>query len=205
MLGISAIQYSNFPNAPIDSIRAGNNIEIFNNSDSIKSDTLNNVIKLGGTKDPVILMNAPDPEITVRGKKYNAQIVVDTKNNILYKYDDSGNVKKAYKVSTGRENSPTGEGVYSVGWVEQYPYETAPQETLRSQVPLLFGEEAVVLYKVDEKTGAKKPTGIMIHGCYKDSDVGGNWSGGCVRMYNHDIHEIAYDARRQKGAFIKVK
>ena len=192
-------------------VNSGNNkaIAIFN-GDSISRANLpqvelsENIIKVGRTNDSEILKNAPSPKVSVRGQARNAVIVVDTKENILYKYDASGNIKKAYKVSTGRPTSPTHPGVYSIGWVEKSPYNTAPESTLRFRAPGIFGPAAVILHVVDEKTGAKKSTGIMIHGCYKDSDVGGNWSGGCVRMFNSDIMEIASDAKKQKGSYIKV-
>ena len=203
-----------YTNMQTDSLHVGaeknRNIVIFNNdsitqTDELKLDTVKQAMEFDSTKDPEMLKNAPSPKVIVKGKEYNAFVVVDTKKNWLYVYNKSGNATKIYKVSTGNESNPTYPGIYSVGWVEKYPYDTAPAETLRHRAPALFGDEAISLYVVDEKTGSKKPTGIMIHGCYKDSDVGGNWSGGCVRMKNYHIVEVAYDARRQPGAYIKVQ
>lgn len=161
-------------------------------------------LHFGGIKDENILKNAPSPAVTVKGKTSNAVIVVDLKNCILYEYSKKGEILSAYPVSSGTKAIPTPPGIYSIGWTENFPYKTAPANTMRRSAPYLFGDAGVVLYFVNSETGTKQPTGVMIHGCYKDEDVGGRLSGGCIRMFNEDIIGIVEKAKRNKGALVKM-
>ena len=174
--------------------------------DTPKMNTLDSIeIKPGGIKDSLFLANAPSPKITVAGKTYNAAMVVDITNNILYRYEKDGKAKIAYPVSTGRD-SLTVPGIYSISHVEHYPYDKAPENTLRHRIPCIFGDAGIVLQKVNPQNGTKKPTGIMIHGRYNNDKIGVHSSGGCIRCFNEiDIHNITYQAKQQPGAYILMK
>ena len=168
-----------------------------NNLDSID-------IKPGGIKDSVFLAKAPSPEIKIKGHSVNALMVLDITNNILYKYDKSGKAKIAYPVSTGRDTLTT-PGIYSISHSEYYPYKTAPESTLRHSVPCIFGDAGILLNVVNPQTGMKKPTGIMLHGRYNVDKIGIHSSGGCARMFNEDIVELANQAQRERGQYILIK
>lgn len=157
----------------------------------------------GGITDSIFLKKAPTPKITVKGHAVSARIVVDITNNYMYQYDKNGKVEIAYPVSTGRGDL-TVPGLYSISHVEYYPYNTAPEMSLRKNVPCIFGDAAIVLNKVNEKTGVKKATGIMIHGRYNNDTIGVHSSGGCVRLYNEDIAKCANNAKNMCGAYVLI-
>lgn len=64
-----------------------------------------------GSNSPEHLKNAPSPIITVAGEEKFASIVVDTKHNLLYKYNDKGEAEMVYSVATGKKRTPTRKGI----------------------------------------------------------------------------------------------
>ena len=156
-----------------------------------KVDTFERIITPQGTKDSLTLKNAPNPEVIINGKTYNAVIVVDIASNILYKYDNNGTPETAYLVCSGKPKTPTKKRVSIVSHVEKFPYKYAPAHTKRKRNPYPYGANIIVLDKIDPLTGEKSNTGQWIHGNNKVSSLGQRESGGCVRMDNEVIKELS--------------
>lgn len=144
-----------------------------------------------GSNNFAILRNAPNPTVTVKGEKKKATIVVDISKNVLYHYDKNGKPTSAYLVASGKPQSPTKEIVSIVSHVETYPYKSAPTSTKRYKSPKSFGPKALILNKLDTITGEQISSGQFIHGNNNFSSLGKYESGGCIRMDNEVIKEIA--------------
>ena len=147
-----------------------------------------------GTTDPLILINAPKPDVIIAGEKKKAGIVVDISTNVLYTYDSEGNPTKAYLVASGAKESPTEKGIRIVTHTETYPYKKA-YGTKRKRNPKDYGPFVIVLEKINPKTGERSKTGEFIHGCrsYKETfetNPERYVSHGCVRMDNGAITEV---------------
>ena len=135
-----------------------------------------------GTNDSVILSKAPSPMLTVQGEKKTATIVVDISKNILYHYDVNGKPTMAYLVASGN--------------VETYPYKSAPAHTKRRRSPGSFGPRAIILDKLDTLNNERISSGQFIHGNNDVLSLGKYRSGGCIRMDNEVIKELAKKVKR---------
>lgn len=164
-----------------------------------KIDTTSNVDTLPsvhGTNDSIILSKAPSPNLTVQGEKKNATIVVDLTKNILYHYDNNGKPQSAYLVASGKPETPSKEIISIVSHVETYPYKSAPKSTKRYRSPRSFGPKAIILDKLDTLTNERIQSGQFIHGNNDFSSLGKYASGGCIRMDNEVIKELAKKVKR---------
>ncbi len=170
-----------------------------------KPDTLELSIKVTpeGTSNDTILQRAPNPEITIKGEKKKAIIVVDLSKNILYQYDKDGNATTAYLVASGKKRYPTDPGIRIVTHIEKYPYRSAPKSTRRRRKPNDYGPRIICLEKVDPKTGKRSPTGEFIHGTNNPNSLGKYASLGCIRMDNGVITKLAEEVKR--GDLILIK
>lgn len=163
-------------------------------------------IKPQGIVDKRILSCAPSPKIEVAGKKEIAGIVVDTKRNILYRYDDLGVPINAYLIASGKESTPTPTGLRIVTHVEKYPYSTAPKRTKRRRYPRDYGKYVVCLNIVDPNTGAQRTTSVFIHGCksyYQTFEAvpSRRVSHGCIRMAEEGIEEVK---NVKPGTYVRI-
>lgn len=141
------------------------------------------------------LMNAPDPTITIKGKKHNATIVVDVDGNKLYRYDANGNIHDGYHIATGvigrSGKSITHKGLRRIDHIEKYPYRSAVGSK-RQKSPDAFGPNVLYLTIVDPKTGnILGSNGEFIHGNNDASSIGKHASHGCMRMDNEVIKKFA--------------
>ena len=149
-----------------------------------------------GTNDSVILSKAPSPMLTVQGEKKTATIVVDISKNILYHYDVNGKPTMAYLVASGKTKTPTKEIISIVSHVETYPYKSAPAHTKRRRSPGSFGPRAIILDKLDTLNNERISSGQFIHGNNDVLSLGKYRSGGCIRMDNEVIKELAKKVKR---------
>jgi len=156
-----------------------------------------------GTTDETVLANAPSPRVIVQGRKCNAVIVVDITKNILYKYDENGQPEIAYSVASGKSSTPTTVGARVVTHTETYPYSNAPAATKRRRNPNDYGPKIILLKMLDTETGETWDNGEFIHGNNKPSSIGKHVSGGCMRMDNEVIVELASQVKR--GDIVIVK
>lgn len=144
-----------------------------------------------GSTNPEHLKNAPNPSITVAGEEKFASIVVDTKNNLLYKYNENGKAETVYSVATGKKYTPTRKGIRMIDHVEDYPYKKA-YGTKRKKNPKNYGPNVIYLVSIDTKTGeVTGSNGQFIHGNNNEKSLGTNASLGCVRMDNEVIKELS--------------
>ena len=157
----------------------------------LSKDTFQYSIPPTGTTEDSILKKAPSPQITVKGEKKNAAIVVDLNSNVLYQYDESGKPICAYLVASGKKKYPTDTGIRVVTHIERYPYKTASPKTKRYKKPWDYGPRVICLETVDPKTGARGKTGEFIHGNNNPASLGKYASLGCVRMDNTIIKYLA--------------
>ena len=153
------------------------------------------------------LLNAPDPTITIKGEELNAGIVVDTKENKLYRYDENGTVIDGYHVATGvigkNGRSITDPGIRCVDHKETYPYKEAVG-TKRKKNPKAYGPKLLYLTIVDPKTGnILGSNGEFIHGNNDASSIGTHASHGCVRMDNEVIKKLAQEV--PTGSYVLIK
>lgn len=149
-----------------------------------------------GSSDAAILSKAPSPQLSVKGEKKNAKIVVDLTKNILYYYDDNGKPQTAYLVASGKSQSPSKEIISIVSHVETYPYRTAPKSTKRYRSPKSFGPKAIILDKLDTLKNERIQSGQFIHGNNDFSSLGNHASLGCIRMDNEVIKTLATKVKR---------
>ena len=156
-----------------------------------------------GTVEKTILAGAPNPQVSIKGEKKKAAIVVDLTKNILYQYNEDGEAIKAFLVASGKKNTPTKEGVRIVSHVERYPYKTAPASTKRRKKPWDYGPRIICLETIDTKTGKKGSTGQFIHGNHNPNSLGKYASLGCIRMDNEVIKELSGQVKRGDIVIIK--
>ena len=129
-----------------------------------KIDMPKNAVTPQGTSDIRVLLNAPSPEIKVVGKSLYAKIVVDIRNNTLYKYDEDGFPLKAYLVATGAKGNRTKTGLRIVTYKEKFPYKGAPVSTKRIVDPYSYGPYIIFLNRVNPKTGRQTNVDQFLHG-----------------------------------------
>lgn len=144
----------------------------------------------------ILLQNPPSPNLKVNGQNKIAKFVVDLSKNVLYTYDNSGNVTNAYLIASGKKSTPTSPGVRIVSHVETYPYRTAPRRTKRRRNPKAYGPKIICLDRLDVKTGERSRIGQFIHGNNDSASIGKYASKGCMRMDNEVIKALAKDAKR---------
>lgn len=153
------------------------------------------------------LSAAPAPVVTIAGKEKNVGIIVDTKTNKLYRYDNSGEVIDGYHVATGKLNSNgkslTTTGIRRVHHIEDYPYSKA-YGTKRKANPKPYGPNVLYLTIINSKTGVEEPSnGEFIHGNNDASSIGKYKSGGCIRMDNDVIKQFADEVK--VGTLVLIK
>lgn len=153
------------------------------------------------------LKAAPSPFITIAGKERNVGIIVDTKTNKLYRYDDSGEIIDGYHVATGslksNGKSSTTPGIRRVHHIENYPYSKA-YDTKRKANPKPYGPNVLYLTIINPKTGVEEPSnGEFIHGNNDPSSIGKHKSGGCIRMENDVIKQFAKEVK--VGTLVLIK
>lgn len=153
------------------------------------------------------LLAAPTPIVNIAGEERNVGIVVDTKTNKLYRYDESGEVVDGYHVATGKLKSNgkslTTPGIRRVHHIENYPYKSAPG-TKRSRNPKDYGPNILYLTIINPKTGKEEGSnGEFIHGNNNPSSIGKYASHGCIRMDNDIIRQFAKEV--QKGTLVLIK
>lgn len=154
------------------------------------------VVTAKGTNDQFILKNAPSSKINIAGTNKTAKIVVDLSKNILYKYNSEGKATNAYKIASGKKNTPTDKGIRIVTHIETYPYRTAPARTKRRRNPKAYGPKIICLNKLNPKTGEQSSTGEFIHGNNNPSSIGKYASLGCMRMDNEIIKQLAKEVKK---------
>ncbi len=173
----------------------------------IVADSFERSITPQGVKDSAVLLNAPKPDIVIAGEKKKAGIIVDISKNILYRYDKDGNPLNAYLIASGKKSTPTDKGIRIVTHKEKYPYRSAIG-TKRRRNPKDYGPMVICLNKIDVKTGEESKTGEFIHGCRSyektfESTPDRYVSGGCMRMANEVIAELAPTV--EKGEIVIIK
>lgn len=171
-------------------------------SQNVKQDTFEYSVPAAGSSAFNALSSAPSPEVTIAGVKHNAVIVVDLSKNILYKYDRKGHPETAYRVASGKKNTPTHTGVRVVTHTETYPYRTA-YGTKRKRNPKAYGPNVLCLNKVDINTGEQSRTGQFIHGNNDVSSLGTYASLGCIRMDNEVIKKLSKEVKSGDIVIIK--
>ena len=161
------------------------------------------VVPPKGTDDKIALLFAPVPQVEIAGEIKTAKIVVDLNKNILYTYNNDGIAEMAYLIASGKKSTPTDTGIRVVTNIESYPYRTASPNTKRYKNPKDYGPKALILRKVDPKTGETSPTGEFIHGNNNPNSIGKYASKGCMRMDNEVIKIIAKQVK--KGDIVVIK
>lgn len=156
-----------------------------------------------GSTNPEHLKNAPEPIITIAGEKKFAAIVIDTKTNLLYKYNDKGQAEIVYSVATGKKSTPTRKGIKMITNVETYPYKTA-YGTKRKRNPRDYGPNVIIIENINPETGKiYGNNGQFIHGNKNPASLGKYASLGCVRMDNEVIKELSKEV--QKNTYVLIQ
>ena len=153
------------------------------------------------------LLAAPSPLVNIAGEEKKVGIVVDTKTNKLYRYDDSGEVIDGYHVATGKLKSNgkslTTPGIRRVHHIEDYPYSKA-YGTKRKANPKAYGPNILYLTIINPKTGKEEGSnGEFIHGNNNPSSIGKYASHGCMRMDNDIIKQFADEV--EVGTLVLIK
>ena len=155
-----------------------------------------NTVTSQGTTDVLVLINAPSPQIKVREKSLYAKIVIDIRNNTLYKYDKKGFPLKAYLCATGARGMRTMPGLRVVTYKERFPYSGAP-ESKRALDPYSYGPYILFLNIVDPRTGRQYVSEQLLHGNGNEYSIGRKVSHGCVRTNNNVMRkELSKEVKR---------
>lgn len=155
-----------------------------------------NLVTPQGITDTLVLMNAPSPKIEVVGKSMYAKLVIDIKNNTLYKYDKNGFPLKAYLVATGARGTRTMPGLRVVTYMERFPYQSLP-DSKRALDPYSYGPYIIFLNVVDPKTGRQYVVEQLLHGNGNEYSIGKKVSHGCVRTNNNVMRkELSKEVKR---------
>ena len=191
------------------SLNAGTPVysDTFVKNDSIEITDTINILKNPTKLSDEELFAAPSPKVKIEKKKKNVGIVVDTKTNKLYRYDDSGEVVDGYHVATGKLNrygkSLTNTGIRRVHHIENYPYKSAPG-TKRNRNPKAYGPNILYLTIINQRTGVEEGSnGEFIHGNNDIDSIGTYASKGCIRMDNDVIKMFAKEVK--KGTLVLIK
>lgn len=145
----------------------------------------------GRLTDSLLLRNAPSAEITIKGEKKLATLVVDIKNNLLYRYNQAGQAIEAFKMACGKSTTPTPTGISVITKIHDYPYLTCAPGTKRRKSPKDYGPKLLELFVVNPQNGTTFDNGVYIHGTRKPEAIGKKWTHGCVRVHNKDILYLA--------------
>ncbi|MCR5265484.1 MAG: L,D-transpeptidase family protein [Cyanobacteria bacterium RUI128] len=162
----------------------------------IKIQASKNTVTPQGTTDIWVLANAPSPKIEVIGKSMYAKLVIDIRNNTLYKYDKEGFPLKAYLVATGARGTRTMPGLRVVTYKEHFPYAGAP-DSKRALDPYSYGPYIIFMNVVDPKTGRQYVVEQLLHGNGNEYSIGKKVSHGCVRTNNKVMRcELSKEVKR---------
>lgn len=154
--------------------------------------------------DPEILKNAPKADFKVAGEDKKAAIVVDLSENRLYRYNTEGEAFEVYSVASGAKSTPTHTGIRRVSHIESYPYDKAPATTKRHKNPKPYGPNILILNTIDPKTGKNiGSNGEFIHGNNNAASIGKYASGGCIRMDNDVITQLAKEVK--PGSYVIIQ
>ncbi len=157
-----------------------------------------------GSNDEKFLAAAPSPYVDIQGKSMSAIIVVDTKTNVLYKYNEKGVPEMAYRIASGKKSTPTHKGVRIISHTEDYPYRSA-YGSKRKRNPKDYGPHIIILRKIDTQTGETASIGEFIHGNRNAQAVkdGLYVSHGCMRMNNDVITQLYKQVKAGQLVIIK--
>ena len=155
-----------------------------------------NIVTSRGVTDLLVLMNAPSPQIKITGKPQLAKLVIDIRNNTLYKYDKNGFPVKAYLVATGAYGTRTMSGLRIVTYKERFPYAGDPTSK-RAQDPYSYGPYIIFMNAVNPKTGRQYVVEQLLHGNGSEYSIGKKVSHGCVRTNNSVMkYELSKEVKR---------
>jgi L,D-transpeptidase catalytic domain len=108
-------------------------------------------------------------------------IIINKVNNQLY-YFDEGTLKRQFPVATGKGDTPTPEGVFTLAnkiknrpWYKENIPGGAPNNPL--------GKRWMGL-----KVGRNRGHMYGIHGNIRESSIGHYVTNGCIRMHNNDVY-----------------
>jgi len=177
--------------AAVTSAIAGVTVATANNHTQCFSSSQRSTISPKGSNITDTL-RAPNSNINIAGNNVTASIVVDTDKNILYLYNKFGVPQKAYLVASGKDSSPTTNGIRKIIKIEKYPYKSAPKVTKRYNHPRAYGPFVLVLCPIDTTNDQTLVNdGQFIHGTNDSLSLGHHASLGCIRMDNEAIKDIA--------------
>lgn len=161
-----------------------------------KMDAPENIVTSRGVTDMLVLLNAPSPKIEILGKPHFAKLVIDIRNNTLYKYDENGFPLKAYLVATGASGTRTSTGLRIVTYKERFPYAGDPTSK-RAQDPYSYGPYIIFMNVVNPKTGRQYVIEQLLHGNGSEYSIGKKVSHGCVRTNNSVMkYELSKEVKR---------
>ena len=170
---------------------------VINNNEVKKIEAPKGVVTPQGTTDIRILINAPSPELEVAGKSFYAKLVVDIRNNTLYKYDEDGFPLKAYLIATGARGTRTMPGLRIVTYKEKFPYKGAPKDCKRIFDPYSYGPYIIFMNRVNPKTGKQSYVDQFLHGNGNERSIGRKVSHGCMRTNNNVMrNELSKEVNR---------
>ncbi|MFY4776076.1 L,D-transpeptidase [Metabacillus sp. RGM 3146] len=125
----------------------------------------------------------------------SSQLIIINKSTNTLAFYDNGKLSKVFRVATGRNDSFTPEGTFKiVNKIKNRPYYKLHIPGGSKQNPL--GDRWLGL-----NARGTYGTTYAIHGNNNASSIGKYISGGCVRMYNQDVHWL-YD---HVNKFTKVR
>lgn len=124
---------------------------------------------------------------------------------MFYVYNSAGKVIEAFNVATGKQRTPTKEGVRKVIAKMVYPYSSSPRRSKRRRHPADYGPKIAYLNIVDTASGELFDNGQYCHGTRHESAVKNanrHITHGCVRFHNRDALYVINDVLKI-GDYIK--
>ena len=163
----------------------------------VRYDIPKDIVTPHGITDIAVLLDAPSPKIEVMGKSLFAKLVIDVRNNTLYKYDEDGFPLKAYLIATGARGNRTKTGLRIVTYKEKFPYKGAPKDCKRLTDPYSYGPYIIFMNAINPKTGRQMYVDQFLHGNGNEKSIGRKVSHGCMRTNNNVMrNELSKEVNR---------
>lgn len=160
---------------------------------------IDSAVVLSDQEQHYVVLLKPQVELLMKyPRPHHAEgpsIHIEKEANRLYFYT-GGWLVKSYEVSTGKMPWYTPEGSFQIANKMPYPKGRDPEAPMGTRwmglaVPYALDERG---NKWDGGADPRSPLGTKfgIHGTNDESTIGTHASGGCIRMYNHNVNEL-YD------------
>ncbi|GGE73479.1 L,D-transpeptidase [Priestia taiwanensis] len=121
------------------------------------------------------------PQLSVHADGPDQMIIINKVNNQLYYFDD-GTLIRQFPVATGKEDTPTPEGAFTLAnKIKNRPW-------YKENIPGGAANNPLGKRWLGLKVGHNRGHMYGIHGNIRESSIGKYVTNGCIRMHNNDVY-----------------